>query len=153
MIKNMLVWPVSVWFVTAVAASLVIVCTDLACFWIPDLPVLLLGAANVAALAGGLFRPDPLVSLAAALFFTLLYVFFPGGMGSGDLKLFLALLPGYICCGVCVLVLCAFWTAFPAALAQYWLCRKKMLPFAPFLIVGWWFSLFWGKEWLQWTGI
>lgn len=85
---------VSLWYAAAAGCTAWICYTDIRRCWIADAPVLALAVGNGAASYAGLVRPFWPVSLGVAALFLLLYGLWPGSIGSGDIKLALALVPG-----------------------------------------------------------
>lgn len=134
-------WPLFallLWYGLAAICTAVITYTDLTEFWIPDLPVVLLALGNGAAWYSGLANPHLLVTSAVALLFLLLYGCWPQSIGSGDIKLALALCPGCTAYGAYTMAVIAFAAAAVFALVRWLLCGQKLIPFGPFLLLGWW---------------
>lgn len=92
---------------------------------------------------------EPLTALAAASFFAAIYFFSQGrAMGFGDVKLafLLGLFLGFP--NILVALFLAFFSGAMIGVVLMLLGRKKLkseLPFAPFLIAGAFFALFWGE--------
>ena len=94
-------WPeLFLWYGTAAGCTAWICYTDIRRCWIADAPVLALAVGNGAASYAGLVRPFWPVSLGVAALFLLLYGLWPGSIGSGDIKLALALAPAVRVVGV-----------------------------------------------------
>lgn len=126
------------WYGLAAVCTLIIFYTDITEFWIPDLPVLALALGNGAAWYGGLVSPAlPAILLVGGLFLVL-YAGWPGSMGSGDVKLALALCLGCTGYGAYGMAVTAFVLASMAAVGCWLWRRQQMIPFGPFLLLGWW---------------
>ena len=137
-------------YLTAVAMlTLVITYTDLRWYWVPDVGVLCLAAVQAVALGMHLVEPDLAVSAGVSLFFILIYVFSRGGMGSGDVKLGIVLSIGCTGIGAYGMVLFAFASALVIAVPRRFVRGSGYVPFAPFLLAGWWVSLIFYKEWVR----
>lgn len=82
----------------------------------------------------------------------LLYRLYPQGMGTGDVKLLAALT--IACPGLTayVMALAAFVSATVIALLRWQWQRQTMLPFGPFIWLGWWLAWSKGQEVLIWLG-
>ncbi len=138
-------WAVWLWLGLVSLCTCCIIVTDVAWFWIPDEVVLVLVLANGVASLGGITVLDPLVCLGVIVFFVVLFYLNPGGMGSGDVKLASALSLGCTAHSAFSMLFVAFILA-AAAGSVAWLCqRRSVIPFGPFLLLGWWCSLFWGR--------
>lgn len=137
-----------IWYGIAVGCTAWICYTDIRRYWISHGPVLALALGNGAAGYMGWVQPAWPVSFGVAAFFLLLYALWPGSLGSGDVKLALALAPGCSDWGAWVMLVTAFGLAALTAWL-YWLWKgKKLIPFGPFLLAGWWiaqapFSMLW----------
>ncbi len=138
------------WIIILLVASIVIVYTDLRWFWIPDEAVAAIAVANGTACLCQLTRPDGLVSIIAIISILLLYHFFPIGMGSGDVKLMAALVPGCSAFMFYDTIVVAFVTGSIIALGYWIVFRKRVIPFGPFLILGWWMSFLMGGTHESW---
>lgn len=147
-------WPeISFWYGTAASCTAWICYTDIRRCWIADAPVLALAVGNGLAGYAGFVRPFWPVSFGVAAFFLLLYVLWPGAIGSGDIKLVLALAPGCPGWGAWTMAVISFSLAALAACLYRWRTGKSIIPFGPFLLAGWWlaqepFRDFWPGGWL-----
>lgn len=128
------------WYGLAFGATAVITYTDVKAYWIPDTPVIVLAVGNLLAWYFGLIRPSLIAVSATAFFFLLLYGLWPDGIGSGDIKLALALCVGCPAGGAWIMTLAAFLLATLAALLCWGIKGKTVIPFGPFLLFGWWLS-------------
>ena len=100
---------------------------------------------------------DALICAAALLvLYFLIWWFFPGGMGFGDVKLagLVGLHLGFIGIGVTVVgTFAAFFFGGSIAIALLVLKkvgRKTQLPFGPWMLIGAWFGIFWGSATWEW---
>ena len=105
------------------------------------------------ATAPPLVRPFWPVSLGVAALFLLLYGLWPGSIGSGDIKLVLALAPGCPGWGAWTMAVTSFGLAALVALCYRFRTGKTIIPFGPFLLAGWWlaqepFQRAWPGGWL-----
>lgn len=132
------------WLFILCITSAVIVYTDVRWFWIPNEVVAAIAIANGIAFLCQLVRPDGIVSLVAIGLILLVWHLFPHGMGSGDVKLMAALIPGCSGCMFYDTIVVAFVTGTIIALGYWMLFRKRVIPFGPFIILGWWTSFFLG---------
>lgn len=141
-----------VWVLLIAVCTVWIFYTDIRFFWIPDIPVGIIVLANGCAVANGIVSPYWAAAGFAALGMMLLHGFYPRGLGSGDAKLTAALVIG--CPGMTsyVLLLTAFSAASLVGIIYWRVFGKKMLPFAPFLLGGWWIAITVGEECLVWLG-
>ena len=85
-------------------------------------------------------RPFWPVSLGVAALFLLLYGLWPGSIGSGDIKLALALAPGCPGWGAWTMAVTSFGLAALVALFYRFRTGKTIIPFGPFLLAGWWLA-------------
>lgn len=136
------------WYVFAFGATAVITYTDIKAYWIPDMPVIVLAAINLLALCLGLVRPSILAVSATIFFFLLLYGLWPDSIGSGDIKLAAALAVGCPAGGAWLMTVSAFLSATVISLICWGVKGKTMLPFGPFLLLGWWLSQELHFQWL-----
>ena len=147
-------WPeLFLWYGTAAGCTAWICYTDIRRCWIADAPVLALALGNGLAGYAGLVRPFWPVSVGVAAFFLVLYGLWPGAIGSGDIKLALALSPGCPDWGAWVMLVASFCLAAPAALVYRRWKGASVIPFGPFLLLGWWmaqgpFPSWWPGGWL-----
>lgn len=132
--------PLWLWYSLALSCTAWICYTDVRSFWIPDCPVVLLALGNGLAWYAQLVRPTWTISLGVAAFFLFLYLFWPQSIGSGDIKLALALSPGCPAWGAWAMLISSFFLAALTALALWRWQGKKVLPFGPFLLLGWWLA-------------
>ena len=91
--------------------------------------------------------------LSVAALFLLLYGLWPGSIGSGDIKLALALVPGCPGWGAWTMAVTSFGLAALVALFYRFRTGKTIIPFGPFLLAGWWlaqepFQRVWPGGWL-----
>jgi prepilin signal peptidase PulO-like enzyme (type II secretory pathway) len=130
--------------------TVIVSLTDLRWYWVPDTAVAALILIQLAALRAGLVRPDPYVSAGVWIFMLILYTVSHGRMGRGDLKLLLPLVIG--CNGISAygMLVFAFLTGALVAVPLRVVWSVKYVPFAPFLLAGWWVSLIFYEEWLSW---
>ena len=131
---------VSLWYAAAAGCTAWICYTDIRRCWIADAPVLALAVGNGAASYAGLVRPFWPVSLGVAALFLLLYGLWPGSIGSGDIKLALALAPGCPGWGAWTMAVTSFSLAALVALFYRFRTGKTIIPFGPFLLAGWWLA-------------
>ena len=139
-----------VWLFILTCVSLIIVVTDIAFFWIPDAAVLALSIEMGAASWRGMIEPNLWACLAVMLFFLLIYGLYPEGMGSGDVKLAAALSLGCTAGGALVMVYVAFFSALAVAVLMMILNRCSVIPFGPFLLMGWWCAFLLEDTLMQW---
>ena len=64
----------------------------------------------------------------------------PGSIGSGDIKLALALAPGCPGWGAWTMAVTSFGLAALVALFYRFRTGKTIIPFGPFLLAGWWLA-------------
>ena len=119
------------WYGLAFGATAAITYTDVKAYWIPDAPVVVLAVS------------------ATIFFFLLLYVLWPNSIGSGDIKLALALSIGCPAGGAWLMTVTAFLSATVISLLCWSLKGKTILPFGPFLLFGWWLSQEIHFQWLR----
>lgn len=131
---------VSLWYAAAAGCTAWICYTDIRRCWIADAPVLALAVGNGAASYASLVRPFWPVSLGVAALFLLLYGLWPGSIGSGDIKLALALAPGCPGWGAWTMAVTSFGLAALVALFYRFRTGKTIIPFGPFLLAGWWLA-------------
>ena len=147
-------WPeISLWYSVAAGCTAWICYTDIRRYWIADAPVLALAVGNGAASYAEWIHPFWPFSLGVAAFFLLLYVLWPGAIGSGDIKLALALSLGCPDWSAWTMAVTAFGLAAFVALLYRLGTGKTMIPFGPFLLAGWWlaqepFRCAWLGDWL-----
>lgn len=146
-------FPVLCWLGIVIVCSSVIIYTDIRYYWIPDGLVLLLLSGNGAACLLRLVQPDWILSLACLAGLSLAAFFMPGSIGWGDVKLIGALSLGSSGMMLYSTLCVAFCSALACAVIYWLICHKKIIPFAPFLISGWWISFFFAGEWITWTGL
>lgn len=133
------------------AVLIAITLIDLEHYIIPDrivLPAAVIGLAASIALDPGRWWVYLVSGLGASLFLFLLALFWPGGMGMGDVKM--ALLMGFVL-GPAVIV--AIFLAFLAGAAISIVLlllrlktRKDKIPFGPYLALGSTLALLWGER-------
>ena len=145
-------WAVSSWLVLAAGCTAGIIYTDIRWVWIPDRAVVVFAVSNVTAWAAGLVHPDGVTVLTIALAFIGIYILYPRGLGSGDVKLALALCLGCPGQGAYVMILLAVFFALITAGVIWFRARQTMLPFGPCLLAGWWLALFFGQTCAAWLG-
>ncbi|MFR7418664.1 prepilin peptidase [uncultured Megasphaera sp.] len=137
------------WYALAFGATAVITYTDVKAYWIPNAPVVVLAVGNILALGLGLVRPSILAVSATVFFFLLLYGLWPDSIGSGDIKLALALSIGCPASGAWIMTVVSFLLATVIALICWGVKGKTILPFGPFLLLGWWLSQEFHFNWLN----
>lgn len=138
------------YIVMTAGCSMLIVYTDIAFYWIPDKAVAFLAVCNGMALFCGWIHPHEIVTIVVATFFCLLYAAKSDSMGSGDVKLVLALCLGCTGWGAYFMILIAFFTALISSLILRVVKGTVMIPFGPYLLAGWWLAWGYGKEMEQW---
>ena len=145
-------WLMPCWLLGLTISTGLIVYTDCRWYWIPDSLVVVTAVINGLALWGGLVAPDWSMSLGVAFAMALLYMVYPRGMGSGDVKLTAALVTA--CSGqtAYAFIVLAFSSAAVIGALVFLIRRQGMLPFGPFLWLGWWLSWWRGEAMLQWLG-
>lgn len=139
-----------VWFVVTAGCSVFIIYTDIAFYWIPDHAVVILALCNGAALAAGQVHPDIVITLLVSGFFCILWLIRPDGIGTGDIKLILALCLGCNGWNAYFMMVIAFMTALASGVVLRLVKGQTMLPFGPCLLAGWWTALCLGKELATW---
>ncbi len=139
------------WIAGMAVCTVIIIYTDCSWFWIPDWCVAAAALGNGTAWHNGWARPDTACSLSVIILFLVLYLIFPEGLGSGDVKLALALTFGCSGYTAYVMVGAAFLSAAAVGIWVWILMGKKEIPFGPFLLAGWWISLFFGEEIITWV--
>lgn len=137
------------WYAFAFGATAVITYTDVKAYWIPNAPVVVLAVGNILALGLGLVRPSILAVSATVFFFLLLYGLWPDSIGSGDIKLALALSIGCPASGAWIMTVVSFLLATVIVLICWGVKGKTILPFGPFLLLGWWLSQEFHFNWLN----
>ena len=144
------------WLAAMTVCTLLVVVTELTCFWIPDEATLLLVLSNGVAYWQGLTVPDLGPQLLVIGFFVLLYGLFPQGMGSGDVKLAAALSLSCTAGEAFGMVSSAFFIGAAAGTILWFWRRQVVLPFGPCLLAGWWSALWkisgW-EWWMAWIGV
>lgn len=143
-------WPYSLWIGSLAVCTLVIVYTDIAWYWIPDAAVGAVALSNGLGWMLGLFAPNLWLGTLLALGFCAAYACYPSGMGSGDVKLTAALCLG--CTGSMAygMLVVAFVTALGAACFLRLRSARPVIPFGPFLWIGWWSAFAVQEEWWIW---
>lgn len=138
------------WLGSLMLCTLLIVYTDISWYWIPDAAVCIVAVSNGIGWLAGLFQPNCWLGLVIAVFLGVAYMCYPAGMGSGDVKLTAALCLGcteYMAYGMIVI---AFLTAcITAGCLRLYSC-KSVIPFGPFLWIGWWSMLGIREEYGAW---
>jgi leader peptidase (prepilin peptidase)/N-methyltransferase len=136
------------------AVLVVISAIDLERFIVPN--KIVLPATAVVLVAQTLLHPSVewiVASLCAGLFLFLPALFYPAGLGMGDVKLALllgAMLGAEVAVALMVGLLAAFVPSVVLLAAKGSAARKTRLPFAPFLAFGGIFALFVGEPVLDW---
>ena len=138
-----------IWYGVAFGATAVITYTDVKAYWISDTPVIALAVINLLAFCLGLVEPSVPAVSATAFFFLLLYGLWPDSIGSGDIKLALALCLGCPAGGAWLMTVAAFLSATMMSLLCWCINGKTMLPFGPFLLFGWWLSQELHFQWIR----
>ena len=146
-------FPVICWLGIVAGCSLLNVYTDIRYYWIPDRIVLVMAAGNGAACLFRLVQPDWILSLACLAGLGIAAFVLPGSIGWGDIKLIGALSLGSSGMVLYSTLCVAFGTALAGAVMYWIVYREKVIPFAPFLISGWWLSFFFAGEWIAWAGL
>lgn len=130
-----------IWLGSLMLCTVLIVYTDISWYWIPDTAVGMVAVSNGIGWLAGLFQPNYWLGIIIAAFLGIAYRYYPDGMGSGDVKLTAALClgcTGYMAYGMIVI---AFLTALLVAGCIRLHSRKSVIPFGPFLWIGWWIML------------
>ena len=144
------------WLAFMVICTARIIYTDCRWYWIPDGAVVMTAFGNAAACLWGFVAVQWEVWAGIVAFFFCIYGLSRGGMGSGDVKLSAALALGCSGYTACVMVVASFLSALAGAACLSVWTRKKMVPFAPFLWLGWWCAQLFGQYiWQQvtrWAG-
>lgn len=143
-------WGYGIWLAVMALCTAFIVYTDLSWYWIPDGIVGVVALGNGAAWLGGLVRPDMAVSAGIALLFVLLYIVYPRGIGSGDIKLAAALCLGCSGSAAYIMMTAAFLSAAAGAAVWQMHAGKGCIPFGPYLWIGWWIALAAGERLMAW---
>ena len=107
--------------------SVIFIVCDMKWYWIPDLLLLIL-----AVMAG------------SVIFMIALHAVAPQQTGSGDVKLFALLAPTCDGIGAYLMLVAAFVTGACAALPVRFIKKNTLVPFAPFILGGWWVVGQWG---------
>lgn len=143
-------WLYGIWLGSMVMGTLIIVYTDIAWYWIPDAAVSVIAISNGIGWLAGLFQPNLWLGAIVAGFFFLAYACRPDSMGSGDVKLTEALCLG--CTGYMAysMTVAACLTALGAACCLRLRAGPSMIPFGPFLWLGWWSAFLVKEEWWTW---
>lgn len=142
----------TIWLGIMVLCSILLIITDVLWFWLPQQLIFVTALVNGWALYAGYSEPYWPVTMSIVLAFGLLWLRYPQGLGSGDVTLLAALALGCDGWNLYILIVAAFGSAGLVGLGAWAFSDKKMLPFGPFLLFGWWFALGWGKECLRWLG-
>lgn len=143
-------WLYGIWLASLVGCTCIIVYTDIAWYWIPDAVVCVVAISNGIGWLAGLFQPNLWLGMLIAAFFFLAYVWNPNGIGSGDIKLTAALClgcTGYMAYGMTA---AACVTALGTACCLRLRAKPAVIPFGPFLWLGWWSAFFMKEEWQAW---
>lgn len=151
------------WLFVMLCCTAVIVYTDISWYWIPDTIVCVVAVCNgvmglwdngAATLIGSMAHTgaawNMCLNIGIAVFFLLLYCINPHGIGIGDVKLVGALCLGCVEFMAYWMVLVAFLTALLGAACMRLWRGHHMIPFGPFLWLGWWCSLLFCGEWMLW---
>lgn len=145
-------WAMGCWLGTLVISTAITVYTDCRWYWIPDCLVGCTALANGLALWSGLIGPDWFMALGVTIGMGLIHLLYPQGLGSGDVKLTAVL--AMACSGQTAYIFMV--TAFVSAAcvgSLLWVMRRQaMIPFGPFLWLGWWLAFWQGEVILQWLG-
>lgn len=149
---NLLSLPVLCWLCLAAGCTLLIIYTDIRYFWIPDIVVLLLFLSNGTACVFQLVQPNWLFTFLCLGCLAIAAFLLPSGIGWGDIKLIGALSLGSSGIVLYGMLCFAFGTALIGALLYWRLYHRKVIPFAPFLLSGWWISFFFADDWQAWLG-
>lgn len=88
--------------------------------------------------------------MSVAGLFCLLYAIKSDSMGSGDVKLVLALCLGCNGGGAYFMIVIAFFTALVSSIILRVVKGTVMIPFGPYLLAGWWLAWGYEKELEQW---
>lgn len=143
-------WQTGSWLFLAAACTAAIVYTDIRYYWIPDLVVLMLFGINGAACWLGWFQPDWGFSFFCLAALALIRYFRPGSIGRGDVKLLAVLALGSSGCVLYVTLCLAFFSALLTGFLLWLFTKRTMLPFGPFLLGSWWFSVIFSEECSLW---
>jgi leader peptidase (prepilin peptidase)/N-methyltransferase len=143
-------WSGYIWASSVLAITILVIMTDMNCFWIPDEAVLLLIWVNGIAYWYGLSQPDLYACILVISFFLLLYIAIPGSIGSGDVKLAIALCLGCTAKTAYAMTVIAFVLGTMAGLHAWRQHGQAVIPFGPHLLVGWWIATILGHGWYAW---
>ena len=141
------------WLIITAGCSALIVYTDIAFYWIPDKAAAFFAICNGLALTCGLVHPDAMITILIAGGFCIIYAVKPDSVGSGDVKLVLALCLGCNDYGAYFMILIAFLTALAGGFVLRMVKGKTILPFGPYLLAGWWLALGFEKELEVWFAL
>ncbi len=138
------------WLCVMALCSAIIIYTDVRYYWVPDVAVGLLLLVNGAAWALQLVAPNEEFTVSCLAGLGLLAWLAPQRLGTGDIKLLAVLALG--CTGFTLyLVVCfSFFIGTLLALFLWLKQRQRLIPFAPCIVGGWWFSFFFSEECWQW---
>ncbi|WP_427113271.1 prepilin peptidase [Megasphaera sueciensis] len=131
-------------------SAAVIITTDWSCCWIPDEPIMLLLIIDGFMLAGQHIIINTMVCAISLFFYLGVYLFFPKGIGSGDIKLAAALCLGCPGQSAYIMTVAAFFSAAAGTFIYRRFRRTNRIPFGPYLLMGWWCASVMGGECIEW---
>ena len=124
--------------------SVVLIVCDMKWYWIPDLFLLILAGIQGLYLSVHTVQSNLAVMAGSVIFMIVLHAVAPQQTGSGDVKLFALLAPTCDGSGAYIMLVTAFVTGACAALPIRLIKKKALIPFAPFILGGWWVVSQWG---------
>mgnify|MGYP000008979801 FL=1 len=124
--------------------SVIFIVCDMKWYWIPDLLLLILAGIQGLYLSVHTVQPNLAVMAGSVIFMIALHAVAPQQTGSGDVKLFALLAPTCDGVGAYLMLLAAFVTGACAALPVRFIKKNTLVPFAPFILGGWWVVGQWG---------
>ena len=116
--------------------SVIFIVCDMKWYWIPDLLLLILAGIQGLYLSVHTVQPNLAVMAGSVIFMIALHAVAPQQTGSGDVKLFALLAPTCDGIGAYLMLVAAFVTGF--------IKKNTLVPFAPFILGGWWVVGQWG---------
>ena len=124
--------------------SVILIVCDMKWYWIPDLFLLILAGIQGLYLSVHIVQPNLAVMVGSVIFKIALHAVASQQTGSGDVKLFALLAPTCDGIGAYLMLVAAFVTGACAALPVRFIKKNTLVPFAPFILGGWWVVGQWG---------
>ena len=124
--------------------SVIFIVCDMKWYWIPDLLLLIHAGIQGLYLSVHTVQPNLAVMAGSVIFMIALHAVAPQQTGSGDVKLFALLAPTCDGIGAYLMLVAAFVTGACAALPVRFIKKNTLVPFAPFILGGWWVVGQWG---------